>query len=80
MGNIYVPKGAQALYAEPFSRFNGDSCSSKSTSTLWNGKGKYPLHGEFETILQKGGSYRCTKAYFSNGRLYMDFDLIKQEP
>ena len=61
VGNIYVPKGAQALYAEPFSAYNGDSCSSKSKSTLWDGRKKYSLGGEFETILQKGGRYRCTK-------------------
>ena len=80
VGNIYVPKGAQALYAEPFSAYNGDSCSSHSISTLWDGQKKYSFGGEFETILQKGGRYRCTKVYFSKGQLYMDFDLIAQEP
>ncbi len=75
-----MPKGEQTLSVEPFSHYNGDCRSSKSKLTLWDGKGKYLFKSEFETILQKGRSYRCTKAYFSNGDLFMDFNLIKQEP
>lgn len=75
VGNIYAPKESRAIYAEPFSYFNGDSMSEKRP---WDGKSKYSYGTEFETIIQRGTSYRCTKAYFDNGQLYMDFEIISQ--
>ena len=74
-GNIYCPKGTQMIYAEPFSRFNGDSLSSYN---LWDGKSKYVLENEFETIIQRGTTYKITKIYIDNGRLYVDMDVVAQ--
>lgn len=51
---IFVPKGAQAAYAVPFSAFDaGDKLS-------WDGLSEqYMFRSENETILQRGGSYTC---------------------
>lgn len=73
--NIYAPKGTKMLYAEPFSYFNGDSCSHYS---LWDGTGKYDFHREFETIIQRGTKFRITKAYVEYGNLYLDVEVIAQ--
>lgn len=73
--NIYCPKGTKMIYAEPFSRFNGDSCSSWN---LWNGTEKYSFGHEFETIIQRGTKFRVTKAYVEYGHLYLDVEVIAQ--
>lgn len=73
--NVYAPKGTKMLYAEPFSYFNGDSCSSHS---LWDGIGKYDFHREFETIIQRGTKFRITRAYVEYGQLYLDVEVIAQ--
>ena len=74
--NIYCPKGTKMLYAEPFSYFNGDSCS---TYSLWDGVGKYGLNSELETIIQRGTQFRIIKAeYTKYGRLYLDVEVIAQ--
>lgn len=73
--NIYCPKGTKMIYAEPFSRFNGDSCSSRN---LWNGTEKYSFGHEFETIIQRGTKFRVTKAYVEHGHLYLDVEVIAQ--
>ena len=63
------------IYAEPFSHFNGDSCSSYS---LWDGTGKYDFHREFETIIQRGTKFRITRAYVEYNQLYLDIEVIAQ--
>ena len=73
--NIYAPKGTKMIYAEPFSHFNGDSCSSYS---LWDGTGKYDFHREFETIIQRGTKFRITRAYVEYNQLYLDIEVIAQ--
>lgn len=73
--NIYCPKGTKMIYAEPFSRYNGDSCSSWN---LWNGTEKYSFGHEFETIIQRGTKFRVTKAYVEYGHLYLDVEVIAQ--
>lgn len=74
--NIYCPKGTKMLYAEPFSYFNGDSCSIYS---LWDGVGKYDLNSELETIIQRGTQFRIIKAeYTKYGRLYLNVEVIAQ--
>ena len=73
--NVYAPKGTKMLYAEPFSYFNGDSCSSHS---LWDGTGKYDFNREFETIIQRGTKFRIARAYVEYGQLYMDIEVIAQ--
>lgn len=73
--NIYCPKGTKMIYAEPFSRFNGDDCSSWN---LWNGTEKYSFGHEFETIIQRGTKFRVTKAYVEYNHLYLDVEVIAQ--
>ncbi len=73
--NIYAPKGTKMIYAEPFSHFNGDSCSSYS---LWDGTGKYDFQREFETIIQRGTKFRITRAYVEYNQLYLDIEVIAQ--
>lgn len=73
--NIYCPKGTKMIYAEPFSRYNGDSCSSWN---MWNGTEKYSFGHEFETIIQRGTKFRVTKAYVEYGHLYLDVEVIAQ--
>lgn len=52
---IFVPAGSQALYCEPFSAFGGSGAG-----TGWDGKSGQTYFGrEFETLLQRGGSYTC---------------------
>ena len=72
---LFTPKGTKMIYAEPFSCFNGDSCSPYS---LWNGTEKYTFGHEFETIIQRGTKFRVTKAYVEYGRLYLDVEVIAQ--
>lgn len=55
---IFVPKGTQATYAEPYSAYTGASYNGKN----WDGKMKQSSIGwEDETIIQRGASYTCTK-------------------
>lgn len=55
---IFIPKGTEAVYAEPFSSYSGASYNGK----YWDGKQKQSYIGsEDETIIQRGASYTCTK-------------------
>lgn len=72
--NIYCPKGTQAAYAEPYSRYG-----SHKTDGKWDGKTKQSTFStEFETILQRGGKYRITKIYKEGDMWYIDQELIGQ--
>ena len=73
--NIYCPKGTKMIYAEPFSVYNGDSLN---PSNLWDGVSKYILRDEFETILQRGTSFRITKIEKVNNYLYIDVEVVAQ--
>ena len=57
---IVVPKGAQGLYAEPFSHFNGADYDfgEYGTPRLWNGSDKASFGGEREWIGQRGSRFR----------------------
>lgn len=71
---VYAPKGTKALYAEPFSNYgNGDGLS-------WNGvSGQNSFGGEFETIIQRGTSYRITKVVKDRwGDLSIDVEIVEQ--
>lgn len=79
--NIYCPKGTQMTYAEPFSAFgsshdNGDYCPGKK----WNGTSKPTTTGENEIILQRGTKFRITKAEYTNGKWYIDMEVLEQSP
>ena len=72
--NIYVPAGSEMIYAEPFSRYDESKCDSKK----WNGTdGTFSFGGEFETILQRGGSYTITGIRYDEeyGSYYLDMEL-----
>lgn len=71
--NVYAPQGTQMMYAEPFSAFGNGSGRS------WDGvTGQSSFGSEAEIILQQGTSFRVTKVERSNGKLYVDIEVIMQ--
>lgn len=72
--NIYCPKGTQAVYAEPFSAFGGGD-----DGYAWDGKSEQSyFSGEFETIIQRGTSYRVIDVRNVNGKNVFDIEVIDQ--
>lgn len=70
--NIYVPAGSEMVYAEPFSHYN----ESKYDSKKWNGKDDtFAFGSEFETILQRGGSYTITGIRYDEEYDHYYFDI-----
>ena len=69
--NIYAPKGTKALYSEPFSDYGeGDKVS-------WDGESKQMYFGqEFEVLIQRGAQFRPMKVTESNGKIYVDLDVL----
>ncbi|MBR1769669.1 MAG: hypothetical protein IJ748_04345 [Bacteroidales bacterium] len=49
-----------------------------NSSNLWDGVSKYKLRDEFETILQRGTSFRITKIEKVNNYLYIDVEVVAQ--
>ena len=79
--NIYCPKGTRGTYVEPFSNFgskhnNGVYCPGKN----WDGVSKPLITGENEIILQRGTKFRITKAEYTNGKWYIDVEILAQKP
>lgn len=71
--NVYAPKGTKMMYAEPFSAFGNGSGKS------WDGVAtQSSFGGESEIILQQGTSFRVTKVERTNGKLYVDIEVIMQ--
>lgn len=69
--NIFCPAGTKGLYAEPFSHYGNGAGKN------WDGISKQSSFGqESEIILQRGYSYRITKVQKSNGRWYIDMEVI----
>jgi hypothetical protein len=76
MLNIYCPAGTKMIYAEPFSVYNGDNLT---VNNLWDGKAKYTLRRELETIIQRGTYFRITKIErTTSGKLYIDVEVVGQ--
>lgn len=72
--NVYCPKGTKMMYAEPFSHYGATSAKAN-----WNGSsGTTHVSDEHETILQRGTMLRPTKVTVSNGKIYVDVDVIGQ--
>lgn len=72
--NIFVPSGSEAFYAEPISKF-GDGAG-----LSWDGISGQPSFGsELETILQRGGSYTCTRIDRRGSGLDMDLELHPED-
>lgn len=73
--NIYMPRGTQAMYCEPFSYFghgggkNWDGVSSQSS-----------IGYEAEILIQRGTKYRVTKVTKSGSQWYIDVEVIEQNP
>lgn len=74
---IYCPKGTQAIYAEPFSNFNG-AIPSYTESNLWDGTAKHPFGNEFETIIQRGTEYRITKITTKGYTVNLELEVVGQ--
>jgi hypothetical protein len=71
--NIYCPRGTKMLYAEPYSAFGNGS------GKTWDGKAKQQYFGgEAEMILQRSTKFRIIKAEYSEGRYYIDLEVIGQ--
>lgn len=68
--NIYCPQGTKMIYAEPFSHYNADT-----VNLNWDGEKKANQIGyEFETIIQRGYSYRVTKIEKKYSTVYIDLE------
>lgn len=73
--NIYAPKGTMATYVEPFSPYG------RGERRDWDGIRRFTdFSGEQETIFQRGTIMRITRVYQSNGKTYIDCEVIGQEP
>ena len=73
--NIYAPSGTQMMYAEPFSAFGNGS------GKAWDGIAKQSTFGqESEIILQQGTTFRVTKVEKTPGMIYVDLEVVKQNP
>jgi hypothetical protein len=71
--NIYCPRGTKMLYAEPYSAFGS------SSGKTWDGKAQQKYFGgEAEIILQQSTKFRIIKAEYSNGKYYVDLEVIGQ--
>ena len=74
---IYVPKGSEAMYAEPFARFG-----SNPESNHWNGEShQSSFSSEMETILQRGSHFQCTKATYDakEQKYHIEIAVTSQE-
>lgn len=58
---IVVPKGAQGIYAEPFSHYTDSNRFDWRTANVWDGKSKEVLKNEMEWIGQRGARMRVLK-------------------
>lgn len=56
---ILVPKGAQGIFAEPFTHYNAGYYDYETR--IWNGTDKVGLGGEFEWIGQRGSRFKVIK-------------------
>lgn len=73
--NIYAPSGTQMMYVEPFSAFGNGGGKN------WDGIAKQGSFGqESEIILQQGTKFRVTKVEKTPGMIYIDLEVIEQNP
>lgn len=57
---IFVPKGSQGIFAEPFTHYNGGYYDFNS-NRIWDGKEKVSIGHEFEWIGQRGSRFKVIK-------------------
>lgn len=73
--NVFCPEGTQGLYVEPFSEYGHGGGKS------WDGKSDQSYFGhELETLLQRNTKFRIIKVEKSGGRIYLDIDVVGQDP
>ena len=71
--NVYAPSGTKMMYVEPFSAFGNGSGRS------WDGISSQRSFGsEAEMIFQRDTTFRVTKVEKSNGKIYIDMEVIDQ--
>ncbi len=56
---IFVPKGSQGIFAEPFTHYNAGYYDYRSQ--IWNGTEKVGIGSEFEWIGQRGSRFKVLK-------------------
>ena len=74
---IVVPKGAQGVYAEPFTHYGGGHFD-YSSKHLWSGKTKETMGGEREWIGQRGSKFRVLRKQGNTIYLQMIGQLFEQ--
>ena len=73
--NTYAPSGTKMMYAEPFSHYGFGGKRS------WDGESEQSMFGgESEMILQNNTTFRVTKVEKTRNRIYIDVDVIEQNP
>lgn len=71
--NVYAPSGTKMMYVEPFSAFGNGSGRS------WDGISSQRSFGsEAEMIFQRDTTFRVTKVEKTNGKIYIDMEVIDQ--
>lgn len=75
--SIYMPAGTKGIYMEPFASY-GDNLRWKKGLSWTGKKRKEAPSDQVEYLLQRGARFKITKAYFKDGRWYVDVDLIEQ--
>lgn len=75
--SVYMPKGTKGIYLEPIASF-GDNQRGVSGYD-WDGKKRRcKPSDQVEFLLQRGAKLKITKAYYQDGKWYVDMDLIEQ--
>jgi len=71
--NVYCPRGTRMMYAEPFSNYG------KGGKLDWDGAaGQSDFGSECETIIQRGTTFKITKAEMKAGKCYFDVEVVAQ--
>lgn len=73
--NVYAPKGAHYIWAEPFSTYGYGDCSPN-----WDGVSPQSSYsGESEAVFQRGSVFRISKIYREGQKIYVDLDWLSDK-
>lgn len=75
--SVYMPKGTKGAYLEPIASY-GDSLRWKDGLDFTGNKRRCDPSDQVEYLLQRGAKFKITKAYYKDGKYYVDVDLIEQ--
>lgn len=78
--DVFVPKGAKGIYAEPFSLFGNGAASESWDGEINLGIDEWDISSENEVILQRGGAYKITGYEWKNGEHHIICELVDQDP